>query len=98
MSACAALLVSLLPMTAGAGQLGQDGGSKPYAPNALTERLSLPDREAQGNGARGVEGVPVAHSAHGRFVAFYSFATNLVPRDTNGLPDIFLRDKQAGTT
>ncbi|MGH2591221.1 MAG: TolB family protein [Actinomycetota bacterium] len=37
-------------------------------------------------------------SADGRFVAFESEATNLVPRDTNGAPDIFVRDLQAGVT
>jgi Tol biopolymer transport system component len=34
----------------------------------------------------------------GRYVAFSSAANNLVPGDTNGLPDIFVRDMQAGTT
>jgi len=37
-------------------------------------------------------------SANGRFVAFSSFATNLVPGDTNGQPDVFLRDMVNGTT
>jgi Tol biopolymer transport system component len=37
-------------------------------------------------------------SAHGRFVAFTSVATNLVAGDTNGLPDVFLRDRASGET
>jgi Tol biopolymer transport system component len=37
-------------------------------------------------------------SDDGRFVAFYSEATNLVAGDTNGQPDIFLRDLQTGRT
>jgi len=37
-------------------------------------------------------------SANGRFVAFQSNATNLVPSDTNGLSDIFVRDVRKGTT
>jgi Tol biopolymer transport system component len=37
-------------------------------------------------------------SADGRYVAFYSFASNLVMGDTNGVSDIFLRDTQTGTT
>jgi Tol biopolymer transport system component len=37
-------------------------------------------------------------SADGRFVAFESFAANLVPGDTNGTSDIFVRDLQAGVT
>jgi len=34
----------------------------------------------------------------GRFVTFVSSANNLVPDDTNGIPDVFLRDLQVGTT
>lgn len=37
-------------------------------------------------------------SENGRYVAFTSFATNLVPGDTNGKEDIFVRDLVAGTT
>jgi len=37
-------------------------------------------------------------SADGRFVAFASVDTNLVPNDTNGVSDIFVRDRQNGTT
>ena len=32
----------------------------------------------------------------GRYVAFVSEANNLVPKDTNGIPDVFVRDLQAG--
>jgi Tol biopolymer transport system component len=34
-----------------------------------------------------------AISAHGRFVAFGSPASNLVPGDTNGFTDVFVRDR-----
>ena len=37
-------------------------------------------------------------SADGRFVAFSSIASDLVPNDTNGAADIFVRDLIAGTT
>ena len=37
-------------------------------------------------------------SADGRFVAFVSEASDLVASDTNGQPDVFVRDLQAGTT
>jgi uncharacterized repeat protein (TIGR01451 family) len=37
-------------------------------------------------------------SESGRFVAFASFADNLVPEDTNGVTDIFVRDRLTGTT
>lgn len=37
-------------------------------------------------------------SADGRYVTFASSSTNLVPGDTNGVFDIFVRDRIAGTT
>ena len=37
-------------------------------------------------------------SADGRYVTFGSPATNLVEGDTNGQPDVFVRDRTAGTT
>ena len=37
-------------------------------------------------------------SGNGRFVSFHSAASNLVPGDTNGVADIFLRDLWTGTT
>jgi Tol biopolymer transport system component len=39
-----------------------------------------------------------AVSADGRYVAFESAADNLVPGDTNGLIDVFVRDTHSGTT
>jgi Tol biopolymer transport system component len=37
-------------------------------------------------------------SANGRYVGFTSAAANLVPGDTNGLMDVFVRDLQTNTT
>jgi Tol biopolymer transport system component len=37
-------------------------------------------------------------SGDGRFVAYRSAAVNLVPGDTNGLPDVFLYDRSSGIT
>jgi Tol biopolymer transport system component len=37
-------------------------------------------------------------SADGRFVAFNSYASNLLPGDTNNSPDVFLRDLRTGRT
>ncbi len=37
-------------------------------------------------------------SANGRFVSFYSCASDLVPNDTNGQCDVFVRDLQHGAT
>ena len=33
-----------------------------------------------------------ALSRNGRYLVFYSNASNLVPRDTNGVSDVFVRD------
>ncbi len=41
---------------------------------------------------------PPTISADGRYAAFGSRATNLVPNDSNDVTDVFLRDRQAGTT
>jgi Tol biopolymer transport system component len=39
-----------------------------------------------------------AISADGRFVAFESASTNLVPNDHNGIRDVFVRDRKRGET
>jgi hypothetical protein len=39
-----------------------------------------------------------AMTPDGRYVAFLSGATNLVAGDTNGIPDVFVRDLQGGST
>src|SRR5437016_7692670 len=64
------------------------------------ERVSVASGGAQGNGSSGLIGFafPPALSADGRFVAFHSAATNLVTGDTNGAADVFVHDRQTGTT
>jgi Tol biopolymer transport system component len=37
-------------------------------------------------------------SADGRYVSFDSYATNMVSGDTNGVLDVFVRDRNTGTT
>jgi Tol biopolymer transport system component len=59
-----------------------------------TDRVSVAWDGAQADGAS--PGVRV--SADGRFVVFTSWASNLVPNDTNGTFDVFVRDRQAGST
>jgi len=59
-----------------------------------TERVSLADDDSQGNGAS----TECSISADGRYVVFTSAATNLVPGDSNGVMDVFVRDRVAGTT
>ena len=41
---------------------------------------------------------PPSVSGDGRFVVFGSFATNLVPNDSNSSADVFVRDRQIGIT
>lgn len=63
----------------------------------VMERVSVTSTGAQSFG--GPQGSAVASiSADGRYVAFESVADNLVPNDTNGRVDIFVRDRVAGTT
>ena len=64
--------------------------------NGTTERVSLSSTAVQGNGPSGYYGVAI--SGDGRFVAFQSFASTLVPGDTNGVGDVLVRDRQLGTT
>jgi Tol biopolymer transport system component len=70
-----------------------------------TRRVSVSSSGAEGNGASGGSGatndvatIAPAISADGRFVAFESLASNLVPRDTNGTRDVFVHDLQTATT
>ena len=60
----------------------------------LTQRVSL---SGSGTEVHGRSLSPVL-SADGRFVAFVSEADDLVPGDTNGVRDVFVRDRIAGTT
>jgi hypothetical protein len=59
-----------------------------------TRRVSVGSGGAQANG---FSGDPYA-SANGRWVAFNSIASNLVPGDTNGVSDVFVRDRKLGKT
>jgi hypothetical protein len=58
--------------------------------------MSVASSGTQGNGVSSASYLSV--SIDGRYVLFYSQATNLVPGDTNGHWDIFVRDRLGGTT
>jgi uncharacterized repeat protein (TIGR01451 family) len=62
---------------------------------STTERVSIDSAEAQAIG--GGSFAPDI-SGDGRFVVYASDATNLVADDTNGVRDVFVRDRLAGTT
>jgi hypothetical protein len=57
----------------------------------LAQHLICPFRRRISNFSDGP-----ALSANGRFVAFTSWASNLVPDDTNGDIDVFVHDLQQG--
>src|SRR5438094_669752 len=60
----------------------------------MTARVSVASGGTQANGVS----CSPALSADGRLVAFQSDATNLVVGDTNGKTDVFVHDRQTGTT
>lgn len=60
----------------------------------ITELVSVSSAGVQGDGHSQFPTI----SADGRYVAFASYATNLVPGDTNQTWDCFVRDRLAGTT
>lgn len=59
-----------------------------------TNRDSVDSAGVAGNASSGGPRI----SADGSFVAFWSNATNLVPGDTNGFRDVFVHDRQTGST
>src|SRR5262249_39389558 len=59
-----------------------------------TTRESVASDGTQANG----DSHQTSLSADGRFVAFVSYAANLVPNDTNQAPDVFVHDRLTGGT
>jgi Tol biopolymer transport system component len=60
------------------------------------DRASVSSSGVQGDNVSGIDGLAI--SADGRYVAFQSKATNLVPGDTNTREDVFVHDRQTGQT
>ncbi|MDQ5922299.1 MAG: TolB protein, partial [Patescibacteria group bacterium] len=59
-----------------------------------TERVSIATGGAESN----ADSYGASISANGRYVYFYSSATNLVAGDTNGFTDVFVHDRDLDTT
>ncbi len=59
-----------------------------------TSLVSTDSSGVQGNAGSFIPSI----SGDGRYVAFYSWATNLVPGDTNGSVDVFVHDRLTGQT
>ena len=64
--------------------------------NGLTTLVSVNTNGTSGDWFRTARGSVM--TGDGRYVAFVSTASNLAPRDTNDIADVFVRDLQAGTT
>jgi len=62
-------------------------------PLLAVELVSVSSEQTQSNG----NSFLVSNSADGRYVVFGSDASNLVADDTNGMRDVFLRDRSLGT-
>ncbi len=60
----------------------------------ITSLVSVSSLGEQGNDGSDSASI----SDDGRFVAFESYASNLVPNDTNGTYDVFIHDMQTGET
>jgi Tol biopolymer transport system component len=60
----------------------------------VTRRVSVSDSEVQGNNSSSAPTI----SDDGRYVAFTSWATNLVRGDSNRRLDVLVRDRKSGTT
>lgn len=58
------------------------------------QRVSVSNTGFQGDGS---SNGPIGISDDGRFVSFVSYATNLVTGDTNGMWDVFVRDRLNNT-
>ena len=65
-----------------------------------TEQVSVGPKNTDGSEtqANGSSSGVISISADGRYVAFSSSASNLVADDNNGVSDVFVRDRDAGTT
>jgi uncharacterized repeat protein (TIGR01451 family) len=89
------VLVALIAVVAGVAQ----------SSTGTLELISVSSAGVQGDNASGLgagftnpNGARTAVTPDGRFVAFMSFAGNLVPDDTNLSADVFVRDRLTGAT
>src|SRR5262245_1558954 len=98
------MLVMMLAAAAIAG-CGGAGGDEPesigkshqalacFNPSS-TARISIGPQDTQANAGSEQPSI----SGNGRFIAFFSDASNLVTGDSNSLRDVFVRDLVAGQT
>ncbi len=79
--------------------VANDGNNSPdiFVHDRQTDTTELISVALTGKSGNDASYTP-AISADGRFVVFQSFASDLVKGDTNNSMDVFIRDRQAGTT
>ena len=85
--------VGLLPGNYDVREVVPSGFRTTFAPTI--QRVDVPEDETLPNG-RTVQNSQAQISGDGRFVVFFSDATNFVPNDTNGASDVFVKDLQTG--
>ncbi|MEV6977454.1 hypothetical protein [Kitasatospora sp. NPDC093806] len=90
----ALLAAAVLAGTTAAATTATAAPARPGSPWAATTRVSTGTAGAQPDGASWANGL----SADGRYAVLGSDATNLVPGDTNGKTDVFVRDLLTGRT
>jgi hypothetical protein len=73
-----------------------DGIADIYVKNLITGNISLVSASDSGMKGNGDSNTGLSLSADARTVAFVSNATNLDPADTNGLRDIYVKDRKTG--
>ena len=69
-----------------------------FAYDRQTGATTLISQSVEGSAPANGDSQRAAVSADGRYVAFDSFASNLVPGDTNDDRDVFVHDRQTGET
>jgi hypothetical protein len=84
-------------LNAGPSDPAHPGVPQVYIRNIARHTTTLVSRTGAGVPGNGPS-LGGAISPGGRFVLFTSRATNLIPGDTNGHEDVFVRDRRRGTT
>ncbi|MFI0261734.1 TolB family protein [Streptomyces sp. NPDC017056] len=79
------------------GPIDANGQQDVYVKDLRTGKVDLVSVASDGTRGDALSGSPEI-SADGRYVAFYSSATNLVPGDTNGEGDVSVHDRRTGRT
>ncbi len=92
---------NLLAVVAAAALVATAGPGNAYPRPTVTYRVSVTSSGRQGNGGSGIENYEargVSMTPDGRYVAFASLASNLVPGDVNKMSDVFVHDRRTGRT